>query len=457
MSNLQLIPLNPWKTRLTRPMRVGIMAFLILIFCVVSPLIIFYTAGYRYSWKEKKIKQTGVISIDAEPRDAMVTLNTVRINKKLPIRLTNRAPGTYHVSIEKEGYRTWEKDIVVTSNQTTYIKDLTLFKNATPNNQPINEGKLQTIIGTFDDHRMMLISKKEKSYTIFSYNTEDNTALPIVEYTGAAIPEISASPYSRTALVITKNLDAKNVYVFSIDDPGHPAKFSFPKDAPLRYYWANTFYTNAVYVQSGTTIYRLTADGTQTVVAHTAHTIWGIDREENLWTIDKNILYLSQSRSAPVRIASFNEDKKITDIIDITSNRIIARTDDGIAVVKLAADTHEKQDVQYLPTPMLYRHLKNSEWWAWSEWELWNIAENGNVTLLNRSGDKMKRVRPMDEFGGVLVVTEKELVGFNPGYYVSIHLGDASEVTEAAVDTKARKIFFVGKYDNQDGLFELAY
>ena len=102
-------------TKLTRPVRLGIMLFLIAVFCIAAPAIILYTAGYRYDFKTQKIKQTGVISIDVLPRSAAVFLNDVRIQKSLPIRLPNRAPGAYRLRIEADGYKPWEKDITVES------------------------------------------------------------------------------------------------------------------------------------------------------------------------------------------------------------------------------------------------------------------------------------------------------------------------------------------------------
>ena len=91
-----------------------------------------YTAGYRYDWSNHKIMQTGVLSIDAEPTNVEVFLNDVRIEKSMPIRLPNRAPGTYKLVMKKSGYREWSKDIIIESRKTTYVRDITLFKMDIP-------------------------------------------------------------------------------------------------------------------------------------------------------------------------------------------------------------------------------------------------------------------------------------------------------------------------------------
>ena len=78
-----------------------------------------YTAGYRYDWGNKKIVQTGVLSVDVEPDHADVYLNDVKITKNLPIYFPNRAPGTYEIKFLAPGYKEWKKDVTIESRRTT--------------------------------------------------------------------------------------------------------------------------------------------------------------------------------------------------------------------------------------------------------------------------------------------------------------------------------------------------
>jgi len=120
------------KTNLNRRVRIIIMSFFIFSFFVISPIVISYTVGYRYDWKKREIRQTGVINIDIKPKDSSIYLNNIKINQTIPIKLNNRAPGIYNVKIQKEGYHDWIKDVNIESKKTTYIKDITLFKQSLP-------------------------------------------------------------------------------------------------------------------------------------------------------------------------------------------------------------------------------------------------------------------------------------------------------------------------------------
>ena len=115
-------------TKLTKPFRIFLLFFFIFLFCVLSPVIIMYTAGYRYDWQNGLLKETGAISIDIEPNDAVMLLNGVKITAKMPVRLNNIAPGKYNLRISADGYYDWVKDLEVKNKQTTYIKEIFLLK-----------------------------------------------------------------------------------------------------------------------------------------------------------------------------------------------------------------------------------------------------------------------------------------------------------------------------------------
>ena len=46
----------------------------IILFLIVTPLIIFYTQGYRFNFKNQHIQQTGILVISSNPKKADITL-----------------------------------------------------------------------------------------------------------------------------------------------------------------------------------------------------------------------------------------------------------------------------------------------------------------------------------------------------------------------------------------------
>src|SRR3989338_10241367 len=149
------------KPKVSRPIRLIIMISLFLIFFILAPALILYTAGYRYNWEEGRFDGTGVISIDVKPEDAVIELNNTIIKKKIPIWLPNRAPGTYHLKISQVGYKTWEKDITVESNRTTFIKNISLLKVGKPELiEPAATGVIE-VYSSKDGAVLLLLTKQD--------------------------------------------------------------------------------------------------------------------------------------------------------------------------------------------------------------------------------------------------------------------------------------------------------
>ena len=118
--------------------------FFILLFCILTPLISFYASGYKFS-SGLKIQKTGILIVDTEPEGAKIFLNEKIqqkfINKILknndkylstPVKIKNLAPGEYDVKISKQGYWDWQKKLIIKSGESTYIEDVTLFKQDSP-------------------------------------------------------------------------------------------------------------------------------------------------------------------------------------------------------------------------------------------------------------------------------------------------------------------------------------
>ena len=193
------------KFKLNKTIRRIIMSMLILSFFVISPIIILYTAGYRYDFETRQIKKTGVISIDVDPKNVEVYLNDIKIKKNIPIRLSDITPGTYNLKIKKDGYKNWEKDITVISKQTTYIKNISLFKDSSPTILSGIDTEGIVKINSSPDGKFILIIKKEAEiYEIKILNTENLNLESIMRKALESKPEISWSPFNNFFITKTK-------------------------------------------------------------------------------------------------------------------------------------------------------------------------------------------------------------------------------------------------------------
>lgn len=105
---------------------------LVVIFLIAAPLLIGYTAGYRYHFKQKSIVKTGVLIIETTPEGAKVILDGRLRKERTPARLANLLPGTYEITLTSEKFHPWSKALEIKSAQTTFATEIVLLKQALP-------------------------------------------------------------------------------------------------------------------------------------------------------------------------------------------------------------------------------------------------------------------------------------------------------------------------------------
>ncbi len=101
-------------------------------FLITAPLVVFYTAGYRYEFGSSRIVKAGVLSATSIPKGASVILNSILSDKKTPAIIDNILPGQVKIKLEKAGYTSWEKTLPIVSGQSTFIPNAILFLDGQP-------------------------------------------------------------------------------------------------------------------------------------------------------------------------------------------------------------------------------------------------------------------------------------------------------------------------------------
>lgn len=116
-------------TRLTRRV---IFYSLFLIFVITTPLTIFYARGYSFDWRTKSLVQTGGFYLKSLPADANVIIDGK--NKKTTPRLISRLiPKNYAVSVTKNGFSSWQKNLTIEPQLVIEARNIILFpKNIVP-------------------------------------------------------------------------------------------------------------------------------------------------------------------------------------------------------------------------------------------------------------------------------------------------------------------------------------
>jgi hypothetical protein len=183
----------------------------IVAFLITAPILILYTAGYRYSFKKQKVSLTGTLVLESTPKNATVHLNGTAELFHTPARLTNLFPNEYHITVDKDGYFSWQKTLPVTTQTTTFAENIVLFKKSTPDqitDQPFTD------VVVAPNHKwaggITFTEEKGSMVSVFT----GKTLLPIMSATH--MTAMMWSPDSEFLLITEQTDVEKTLHVFAI-------------------------------------------------------------------------------------------------------------------------------------------------------------------------------------------------------------------------------------------------
>ncbi len=105
----------------------GRLVFLIA-FAVSAFALVAGVNGYLYDSQEHRLVQTGLINLTIDQVPVTVTIDgKKKVYKDSPVALPYLLPGRYWVEVTKEGYSTWQKSMVVNSNEVVVNPFIELF------------------------------------------------------------------------------------------------------------------------------------------------------------------------------------------------------------------------------------------------------------------------------------------------------------------------------------------
>jgi len=117
---------------MTKKIRLAILTLCALCFFIVTPILVFYSMGYRFDLNNGKITKTGGIYIKSLPAPDGVVIGSKISEKPTPfandVFVQGLLPGKYTVLVKKGGYYDYFKTISVSATEVTKLENIILFK-----------------------------------------------------------------------------------------------------------------------------------------------------------------------------------------------------------------------------------------------------------------------------------------------------------------------------------------
>jgi hypothetical protein len=163
---------------MNKKIRYSIIIFGFLIFFTLSPIIVFYVRGLTPNFKEQTYEETGIITVQSDPKNAKILIND-EIKDTTPNSLRFIKPGEYNIKLQKDGYFSWEKQLTVKPGKVTWLQNgvnsVTLFLNK-PETTQVNSEIIDVLV---KDNYIYSLSNKTLILTnISNLNQNEIVLLP---------------------------------------------------------------------------------------------------------------------------------------------------------------------------------------------------------------------------------------------------------------------------------------
>jgi len=199
-------------------------------FFITAPILILYTAGYRYNFTKNQLKKTGALFVETEPKGATVFIDDEQRKESTPAHITNVFPNHYKIRIEKEDYFTWEKELEIKAQNTTFAEDVVLFKKTQP--EKIKSDLNIEQICEADDYIISQTKEnKQTEFFCFDLKEEKFESIADIIYPDSKIIDISAN---KNKFIIT---NSPNTYQIQSTDKSYSQTISNLPINPIQIKW----------------------------------------------------------------------------------------------------------------------------------------------------------------------------------------------------------------------------
>ncbi len=106
---------------------------LILVFAIVAPTTILYSAGYSLDWQEKRLVKTGAFYFKSLPKGAKIFMNG-ELQDTTPALIDRLVPKEYQIKISKDNFFSWSKKLEIKPSLVSEARNILLV----PKNPQLN-------------------------------------------------------------------------------------------------------------------------------------------------------------------------------------------------------------------------------------------------------------------------------------------------------------------------------
>ncbi|MFA5134066.1 MAG: hypothetical protein WC459_04655 [Patescibacteria group bacterium] len=413
------------------------------LFILSVPFLLLYTNGYRYNFKKNKFEKTGALFVNTLTKDTALYLDGVLYSNKNEFRVPDLLPGEYDIKFVKSGFFEWHKKLSVTSQLTTFIKDLRLIGNGLPMN--ITSKSIGKIYPAEDNSKFIYSQRDNGKYSFIIFNSENDQEKNIL-ISNEPATDIIWSPNNEKIIIKTQS-----GFKLANADGAAIALPQQLKATALRWNEKNDLLAK-------------TADGIYKIdlLFGDVSRLLSLEKEVNDFAAFQNYIYTTDSSG--IKQTDTNGKETIFIPFERAGYKIKKISDKKMFLL----DEKGHLQVFSLPlvktsTPELFANAKSfeisdNELLYYNDFEIWLYNFNsGTKELITRIGEEIKKAQLLPSADYVVFNSSNQIkvIEVDSRDYRQIFTFPKFEEIDEFILNKKYNLYFTGKMNKASGIYKL--
>jgi|GEM_PF-5487885 len=219
---------------------------IVVAFAIAAPILLLWTAGYRFDPRTNRLEATGIIVVDSLPHGASIAIGEERQATVTPARITGLLTREYTMTVSLPGYRDWRQTVSVEAGKTTFAEKIRLF----PDNLPelVLSDPIVALAESPDKTAIAAATVADGTVEVWTVDAANGQAALQSRVTGDAVDSLAWAPDGIAILLVYEEAGAEKA---SIVASGSKTDLNLPGAAISSIGWSQDDPTKLVAVSRG--------------------------------------------------------------------------------------------------------------------------------------------------------------------------------------------------------------
>lgn len=377
--------------------------FFVFGFIIGAPIIVLYTAGYRYNFQSGTVIRTGVLSISTSPRNAQILLDEQNINRQTPAVIEQLMPGDYQITLAKDGYHPWHNTETIQSNITTHLPLITLWRSESP--VTIWQRSTQNITANPNGETVAYFIEQGGWNELWLDNLTENSQKMIARIP-SKVGEMTLDWSTQGGYLLVHDQNFVTVSVYDYSGNNVPIVTTLKKMS--RVFWHPSA-DHALYIGDTSSLEQLDLQTSTSLIIST--------NGDSSIVLDANLISLTNTETQTELRQTLGEQTKVIALLPKSKYSILQQ--DGPYLILqnaqnelLIIDFNSNEPILFKQSVKFFDYLANSHLLLWSDGNEINIYNpiNHQTEFITRQGSIITQLKFSPDGNNIFVASENKLL-----------------------------------------------